>query len=425
MRFKDAFPQLFEQLHPTRNAGLDLDALPRTYLERVWWQCPVGHEWLESPHRRAYLAQWKRGDITACLYCEGPGATVWSCHHHKFTPSETTFQVLPDPCEKCVATDFAGRLIDELPAAAADATEILDSSQVYGQFHSTAGNIVRWWTELAPLVDAYFVRMTALAIAHQRLTGRRVATTDELIGMCINRIASELTDDTQRDRLAALAPHVQTLRDDYLPGDWERDTAWGLRKHGFHSFDDQLSLDIAHRLEFLDQQRFLGARRAGTTTGTMDLPAVDLGSRFYPDTTGLTRTRPELSSTPLTPDSRPAKPRTTLALRARLDPAEVPVTGDPLGRTFLGYREGLGPAQLWDRGRGVWRFQAQHIVASTLLLVVHDRHVVLVGSITGLTIHPQGLAVLGEPLPDHPLIGHLDPLHTPNPIAHGAIYPIN
>lgn len=53
--------------------------------------------------------------------------------------------------------------------------------------------------------------------------------------------------------------------------------------------------------------------------------------------------------------------------------------------------------------------------------MVHDKTVVLVASITGLTLHRGGLAILGEPLTDHPLIGNPDPLHTPNPRAYGVI----
>jgi hypothetical protein len=63
----------------------------------------------------------------------------------------------------------------------------------------------------------------------------------------------------------------------------------------------------------------------------------------------------------------------------------------------------------------VWRFRADHAAASTIVLLVYDKTIVLVASITGLTLHRGGLAILGEPLTDHPLAGRPDPLHTPNP----------
>jgi hypothetical protein len=69
----------------------------------------------------------------------------------------------------------------------------------------------------------------------------------------------------------------------------------------------------------------------------------------------------------------------------------------------------------------VWKFRADHVAASTIVLIVHDKTIVLVASITGLTLHRGGLAILGEPLTDHPLTGRPDPLHTPNPLAHGVI----
>ncbi|WP_257226565.1 hypothetical protein [Rhodococcus opacus] len=63
----------------------------------------------------------------------------------------------------------------------------------------------------------------------------------------------------------------------------------------------------------------------------------------------------------------------------------------------------------------MWKFRADHVAASTIVLIVSDKTIVLVGSITGMTLHRGGLALLGEPLPDP------DPLHTPNPLAHGVI----
>jgi len=47
-------PDLRAQLHPTRNAELDLDAVQRWSWEIVWWQChECGHEWPTSPAARA------------------------------------------------------------------------------------------------------------------------------------------------------------------------------------------------------------------------------------------------------------------------------------------------------------------------------------------------------------------------------------
>ena len=51
----------------------------------------------------------------------------------------------------------------------------------------------------------------------------------------------------------------------------------------------------------------------------------------------------------------------------------------------------------------MWKFRADHVAASTIVLLVHDKTVVLVGSVAGLTLHRGGLAILGEPLTDHHL----------------------
>jgi len=38
-------PELVAELHPTRNAGLEPSALSFGSRRKVWWRCPLGHEW--------------------------------------------------------------------------------------------------------------------------------------------------------------------------------------------------------------------------------------------------------------------------------------------------------------------------------------------------------------------------------------------
>ena len=47
----------------------------------------------------------------------------------------------------------------------------------------------------------------------------------------------------------------------------------------------------------------------------------------------------------------------------------------------------------------------------------------LVGTIDGVTIHGDRLAVIGSPMGDHPLIGQSDPLDnaSQNPVAYGSL----
>lgn len=113
-------------------------------------------------------------------------------------------------------------------------------------------------------------------------------------------------------------------------------------------------------------------------------------------------------------------PQRITAVRVTLAESASADVDDPLGRVHVGYAPDLAPEELWERARGVWKVRADHVVASSIVLVVFDRRVVLVASISGLSVHRDGLAIVGTPLVGHPLIGRPDPLHTPNPLAHGS-----
>ena len=54
-------PELFAELHPTRNADVDLAALSTGSVCRVWWRCGDAHEW------QATVAERSRG--TGCPVC--------------------------------------------------------------------------------------------------------------------------------------------------------------------------------------------------------------------------------------------------------------------------------------------------------------------------------------------------------------------
>lgn len=120
------------------------------------------------------------------------------------------------------------------------------------------------------------------------------------------------------------------------------------------------------------------------------------------------------------PSAYPSVPRPQL-VRVRLGPDQPAVTNDALGRERVGYREGASPHETWLRGRGVWRMQADRVIASQWLIVAHAGLVRMVGTIDGLTIHGDRVAIIGQPLPDHPFIGQADPLdnNSQNPVAYG------
>lgn len=120
------------------------------------------------------------------------------------------------------------------------------------------------------------------------------------------------------------------------------------------------------------------------------------------------------------PSAYPTVPRPQL-VRVRLGADQPAVTNDALGRERVGYREGASPHETWLRGRGVWRMQADRVIASQWLIVAHGGIVRMVGTIDGLTIHGDRIAIIGQPLPDHPFIGQSDPLdnNSQNPVAYG------
>ncbi|MDH6291926.1 zinc-ribbon domain-containing protein [Rhodococcus opacus] len=414
MRFKEKHPELFRQLHPTRNTGVDLDSTTNSSHEMLWWRCPAGHEWRETPLQRRSPAAWKNGDLHACLYCVAPGCIVHSCGHRRFQPSESTFRVLLHPCHKCEVTEHARLILDRHDDSAAAAVRILDDSPHYALFCATAADTVEWWDQIFPLVEAYFVRMVSVYVAIAAVEHRPALScpTSSLLGACMLRILDALPPSYRVEMHTAVPDDAGNLHPTYLPGQHGSDIGWGLKKLGFDIRDTPLGDDIERRLQFCEQQRF---------TATGELPPVHLADRHYPPFAHLPRDRESGTSSELR-GFRPKQPTPRItAVRVTLGDSAPADPDDPLGRTHIGYAPGLTPQELWERGRGVWKLRADHVAASTIVLIVYDKTIVLVASITGLTLHRGGLAILGEPVPDHRLIGTPDPLHTPNPLAHGVI----
>ena len=113
----------------------------------------------------------------------------------------------------------------------------------------------------------------------------------------------------------------------------------------------------------------------------------------------------------------------TSAVRVRLGPDIPAVVNDALGRERVGFREGLSTHEVWLRGRGVWKMQPDRVLTSQLLIIANAGLARMVGTIEGVTIHGDRVAVIGRPLPNHPLIGKPDPLDntSQNPVAYGDL----
>ncbi len=122
-------------------------------------------------------------------------------------------------------------------------------------------------------------------------------------------------------------------------------------------------------------------------------------------------------------ENAPEDSRAVRAIRVRLGADGPAAVGDALGRERVGFREGASIHETWLRGRGVWRMQADRVVSSPWLIIAHAEVVRLVGTIDGVSIHGDRLAIVGRPIGDHPLIGRPDPLDnaSQNPVAYGEI----
>lgn len=95
-----------------------------------------------------------------------------------------------------------------------------------------------------------------------------------------------------------------------------------------------------------------------------------------------------------------------------------------MGRTRIGWRAGLTPADLWERGRGVWRVNLGNAASADLLVLTNlEGVIVLVGTITGARFIGDRVALDGVPDPHHPLIGQPDPLvnTSTNPVRYGQL----
>lgn len=418
MRIKDDHPELFRQLHPTRNVGLDPGSVTNSSHRMLWWLCPAGHEWLESAFQRTSHMGWKNGDRYACLYCVAPGCVVNSCGHRKFRGGKNAiFRVLAHPCDKCEITEHARLILDAQAEAGPAAVRVLEDSPLYALFCSRGSEVVQWWEQLFPLFEAYFVRMVSLYIAVDSVQGRRALSWPQpaVLGGCMLRILEVLPASCQAEMqsvVPAESGHFGRAGRTTLPEVHRRfELGWALKNAGFDIRDEALDVDVDLRVLFLEQQRF---------SSTGEQSPVDYSDRHYPAFDAASFDR-EKASAAVLHNFRPMEfPQRITAVRVTLAESASADVDDPLGRVHVGYAPDLAPEELWERARGVWKVRADHVVASSIVLVVFDRRVVLVASISGLSVHRDGLAIVGTPLAGHPLIGRPDPLHTPNPLAHGS-----
>ncbi len=329
VRFKDKYPELFRQLDPARNSGIDLDSIPVSSHEMLWWRCPVGHQWRETPLQRCSPAMWKNGDVDACLYCVAPGCLVYSCGHRSFRSSESTFRVLAHPCAKCEITEHVRLILDAVDDSAGAAVALLDADPYYARFCAQASEIVEWWDEIFPLVEAYFVRMVSVYVAIAVVEHRPELSypTSSLLGACMLRILAALPHSVRDELHSAVPDDAGDFRRTHLPGRHNSEIGWSLKKLGFDILDTPLDDDVERRLQFCEQQRF---------SATGEQPPIDLHGRHYPPFAHLPRDRERGASSELRGFRSKQLPPRIPAVRVTLGESSPADTDDPLGRTHLG-----------------------------------------------------------------------------------------
>ena len=64
MFLQEEFPDIFRELHPFKNEGVDIYALKSGSGRKIWWKCSKGHEWKASIYDRAKKSR-------GCPYCSG------------------------------------------------------------------------------------------------------------------------------------------------------------------------------------------------------------------------------------------------------------------------------------------------------------------------------------------------------------------
>lgn len=114
---------------------------------------------------------------------------------------------------------------------------------------------------------------------------------------------------------------------------------------------------------------------------------------------------------------------TTNVMRVKIVGDQPADPADAIGRAHVGYKEGLSTAEIWERGRGVWRAKLANVAEATHLLIAHRGVIVGIGTIDGLRFFRPRVAIEGTPFERHPLLGQPDPLDnsSQNPVTFGKI----
>lgn len=115
-----------------------------------------------------------------------------------------------------------------------------------------------------------------------------------------------------------------------------------------------------------------------------------------------------------------------MAVRLKLGGYET-VTGDPLGRAFIGYFPRMTEQEAWDAGRGVWKMNLDRVTRQRFALIVGEGLTRVVAEVTGSRMYetPGGTRVALEGVVlagGHPVREAY--LGRPDPVANGSQNPV-
>lgn len=65
------YPQLFAQVHPELNAGLDIEFLTHASRQKVWWKCPIAEDHVWQTPVASRTPKIQQGIISSCPFCIG------------------------------------------------------------------------------------------------------------------------------------------------------------------------------------------------------------------------------------------------------------------------------------------------------------------------------------------------------------------
>ncbi|MFD7750138.1 hypothetical protein ACFV29_45260 [Streptomyces sp. NPDC059690] len=84
-------------------------------------------------------------------------------------------------------------------------------------------------------------------------------------------------------------------------------------------------------------------------------------------------------------------------LQIQIGPEREADPDDRLGRSTIGWRPGMSEDEVWETGRGIWKFNADRALSQDEVQIINTEGTVLaVAKITGISKHGDRYALEGE-----------------------------